>query len=438
MRCYIALQKYTISVNHGLDSMTLEYIIQNHPFRTYLFLWLFTIGVPCLSIGQEQKYTAQAGIECLNNPFQSDIVFVTNPDANVSLRCNTHVTGTIPSDYQPESSIYEWNVTSGTIDPREDQAVWVSPEPGLQTAGVKGKLVFKSIKSSGFFSRSSQVIEIPFNASVQCLIPYRSKDKWNVVINGQQIGKYPDPSNPSDLTMIDTETSRSNVKNHPDRYQPPELFYAVTPQTYRLKIFRNYSLGDFDLDPRFMEVKYPRYIAIHPNLLRKLGLLEDMVKVKGHTITKFKIFYGFRSPEYNLGARDEDGSKTLKTSFSMHMYGLAADMIIDEDNDLVMDDLNGDKKSDIKDAQLLLQYVNELDKTLREQGSELLGGAGWYYHHDFWERGEYAQSPYVHIDARGFTSANGTLVRWVGKDTIGVTKQKNPYRLKKPIPQWPF
>jgi hypothetical protein len=103
--------------------------------------------------------------------------------------------------------------------------------------------------------------------------------------------------------------SRVNVKNHPEVYQPPKYFYEVTPETFRLKIFREYQLGDFDLDPRFLKHTYPRYIAIHPNILRKLALVEDLVRTKGHELTKFKIFYGFRSPAYNLGAKDEDGKR---------------------------------------------------------------------------------------------------------------------------------
>jgi hypothetical protein len=81
---------------------------------------------------------------------------------------------------------------------------------------------------------------------------------------------------------------------------------------------------------------------------------------------------------------------------------------------------------------------NELDQTFARTKKRVGGGAGWYYHHDFWERGEYAQSPYVHFDARGFTNPGGRLVRWVGKDTIGVVKQKNPYKVKKNTPPWPF
>ncbi|MGC9327560.1 MAG: hypothetical protein ACP5I1_07990, partial [Candidatus Hinthialibacter sp.] len=118
-------------------------------------------------------------------------------------------------------------------------------------------------------------------------------------------------------------------------------------------------------------------------------------------------------------------------------YGLAVDILIDEDDDLVMDDLDGDGKTTEEDAKILLRHVNHLDRMLLEQGSELVGGAGWYPHHDFWERGEYAQSPYVHMDARGYSNGQ-RLVRWVGKDTIGIRKRRNPYQPKKPCPPWPW
>jgi hypothetical protein len=47
------------------------------------------------------------------------------------------------------------------------------------------------------------------------------------------------------------------------------------------------------------------------------------------------------------------------------MYGLALDLIIDEDDDLVFDDIDGDKQTTIKDAQLLLKYVQRAGSNLR-------------------------------------------------------------------------
>ena len=49
-------------------------------------------------------------------------------------------------------------------------------------------------------------------------------------------------------------------------------------------------------------------------------------------ITHLKFIYGFRPPIFNIGTFQND-PETLKTIFSMHQYGKAVDIIIDEDND---------------------------------------------------------------------------------------------------------
>ena len=66
-------------------------------------------------------------------------------------------------------------------------------------------------------------------------------------------------------------------------------------------------------------------------------------------------------------------------------------------------------KIDIDDARVILHYVNQLDKKYQNENSPLVGGAGIYSHHDFKGR---VQSPYIHIDVRGFTNPDGSLIRW--------------------------
>ena len=253
------------------------------------------------------------------------------------------------------------------------------------------------------------------------------------LVEGFPVGLYPDPTDPTDLRKIN-KSSAARIRNHADKYMPPKYFFKVTPETYKLKIYKEYTLGDFDLDPRFMDLEYPRYIAIHPYILEKLDVLEQLMEADGHTISKFNIIYGYRSPAYNIGSFKSDGDMSLKEPFSTHMYGRAVDFIVDEDNDLVMDDLNGDGQITVADAIRLKEYVDRLDRRLRDEGSDRVGGAGYYIHHDYWERGEYAQSPYVHMDVRGFTSETGTLIRWRGADTAGIGKMMNPYRKKTALP----
>lgn len=380
------------------------------------------------------EYRVEAVLRCSKNMFQSDALLVTDPSLPLEFRFAADVKPAVPDQYTPSPTEYQWTVTSGKIEAKENQGRWSNPAPGLQEIRVSGTLKYLAPQSSNLFARKGTDIEIPFQVVLKCLVPLKIDSLKEGKVNGFEVGKYPDPTNPDDLKNVDNPAA---VKSHADIYQPPKLFYPVTKETYRLRIFKNYTLGEFDLDPRFLSLTYPRYVVIHPNILQKIDLLETVVRDAGVHLTKFKIFYGYRSPAYNLGSREEDGNKTLKSGFSIHMYGLAVDILIDEDDNLVLDDLNGDGETTEEDAKTLLHYVNQLDKQLVEKGSELVGGAGWYPHHDFWERGEYIQSPYVHMDARGYTHGD-QLVRWVGKDTIGIRKESDPYRLKIPIPPWPW
>jgi hypothetical protein len=153
----------------------------------------------------------------------------------------------------------------------------------------------------------------------------------------------------------------------------------------------------------------PQYIALDYNLIRKLEDLIDLMNADGFAIERFTIVYPFRSPYYNLTSIEEDGQETLKAPFSMHQYGKALDIVLDQDGDLVIDDLNQDGQIDIHDPEVIMHYVNLLDRKYREEKDPRLGGAGLYTHTDFHER---KQTPYIHFDVRGFTSPNGNLVRW--------------------------
>lgn len=374
-------------------------------------------------------YQANTEIRCKNCEFRSDVLFVTDVDNLLPFQCVVKPKSEIPEGYVPAPTAYQWKVTSGTVEIKENECLWKSPTFGLQEIQVSGTLKFLAPQPKGIFARKQANIEIPFHAALKCLLPVKVDSLSDGKVNGFEVGKYMDPTK---VRNLKNPSAPSMIQIHQETYQPPKLFYAVTPETYRLRIFKDYTLGDFDLDPRFLPLTYPRYIAINPRILKKIDLLETIVRNAGVHLTKFRIFYGFRSPAYNLGSREEEGNKNLKSKYSIHMYGLAVDIMIDEDDNLIMDDLNGDGYTSEDDAKKLLQYVNQLDKELTDKGSDLVGGAGPYPHLDFYERGAYAQSPYVHMDARGY------MARWVGQDTIGIRKEKDPYALKSPIPPWPW
>jgi len=97
---------------------------------------------------------------------------------------------------------------------------------------------------------------------------------------------------------------------------------------------------------------------------------------------------GFRTPAYNAAI----GNHTV---YSRHLWGDAADIYVDADGDGVMDDLNGDGRSDVQDARVLAGWI---DRAVRRVPL-IPGGLAAY-------RRTAAHGPFVHVDARGFR------VRW--------------------------
>lgn len=409
--------------------------------RTFLYYpWmnLFLVVLMAAGTAHGEEYRVEADLNCTNQPIQSDVVLVTNLDEGIVFECTVRMTPSPPEGYLPAPATYEWRIDSGELNVEGTRAIWRNMKPGMQRLQVSGTLHYLAPKPASFFSSQKPDIVQPFQAEVICLVPHVIDDLSTGFVHDFEVGYFPDPNNPADLENLSSASLANRVKQHADAYQQPRYFYEVTPDTYGLRIYEDYTLGEFDLDPRFSDLEYPRYIALHPDIIHKTVEFENVVREAGIPVTKLKIFYGFRSPKYNLGSMEDDGNTALKTPFSMHMYGKAIDFIIDEDNDLVMDDLNGDGKTTVADANVLLKLADQLDTRLMTTKPHLVGGAGPYYHHDYWERGEFAQSPYLHIDTRGFTAPGGRLIRWSAVDKIGVRNQDNPYRLKQAIPPYPF
>ncbi len=229
------------------------------------------------------------------------------------------------------------------------------------------------------------------------------------VIDGFTIGEYLDPRSTATLQRYGDEAVW--IRLYPEAYLPPDGFYKVTVENKDLPISKHFTLGTFAMDYPWYSLGFPQYIALDYGLVEKLEALIALMEADGYPASNFALIYGFRSPAFNLGTMEEDHEYTLKVPFSLHQYGKAVDLLIDHNHDLVMDDLNGDGRVDIHDAAVIMHYVNILDRRYREKGSRLVGGAGLYERHDF--RGR-VQSPYIHIDVRGFTNERGQLIRWPG------------------------
>lgn len=278
--------------------------------------------------------------------------------------------------------------------------------PPLQSAvsTIQAKLSFHGRQSNGKVGPG--VLEK--TATLKVISPSPQSYLRNGVIDGFRIGEYLDPRAGKSRKGIDVSDSYAMI--HPEKFLPPASFYLVDDESRDLRISRHFRLGDFVLDYPWFSLGKRQYIALDYAIVQKLEALIADLNRAGLAGDKMILVYGFRSPDYNLGRMQQDGEKTLKAPFSLHQYGKAADFIIDADGDLRLDDLDGDGLVSVRDAGVMAHYVNALDRRYREQDSPLVGGAGVYDHHDFWERP--VQSPYVHMDTRNFLDASGHLVRW--------------------------
>jgi hypothetical protein len=173
------------------------------------------------------------------------------------------------------------------------------------------------------------------------------------------------------------------------RYSPPPGFIAVTPENSATRVSKHFELRDFLTHDQ--QGVWPKVLVLREALLDKLELVGEELTSRGLPMS-LHVMSGFRTPQYNaLGV----GPKGGRARESRHMYGDAADVIVDEDGDGRMDDLDGDGRSTIRDARVLMAAA-EVVEALHP---DLVGGLSAY-------PGNSAHGPFVHIDARG------TRARW--------------------------
>src|SRR5919109_3069058 len=156
-------------------------------------------------------------------------------------------------------------------------------------------------------------------------------------------------------------------------YRPPSGFIEVTRANENTWVSPHFQLKQFLCK---QAGGYPKYIVLDERLLQKLEYLLDRVQAAGYHASTFTIMSGFRTPAYNRALGN--------VPYSRHTWGSAADIFIDEDHDGRMDDLNGDGRSDIRDADVLYHLF---------ETAGVEGGMGKY-------RPTEGHGPFVHVDVR--------------------------------------
>jgi uncharacterized protein YcbK (DUF882 family) len=169
-------------------------------------------------------------------------------------------------------------------------------------------------------------------------------------------------------------------------YRPPAGLVEVTPENMNLQLSEHVQLRDF-LTKGQADV-WPKYVALDPRVLDKLELVFQELEAMGHPVENIFAVSGFRTPDYNASGGNPAGRGAL----SRHMYGDALDFAIDNDDDGLMDDLNGDGRVTMED----LRIIGEAAERVERKHPHLVGGVGLYRPQPGSHRG------FVHVDTRGF------------------------------------
>ena len=171
---------------------------------------------------------------------------------------------------------------------------------------------------------------------------------------------------------------------HDSRYAPPAGFIPVTPENVSTAVSKRFRLSDFLTHDQ--QNVWPKVLVLAVPLVDKLELIGDALHRKGLP-DLLHVMSGFRTPQYNAQGVGRKGGRARD---SRHMYGDAADVIVDTNGDGVMDDLNGDGRVTLRDARVLMAVVEGVEA----EHPDLVGGLSAY-------RATSAHGPFVHVDTRG-------------------------------------
>ena len=175
------------------------------------------------------------------------------------------------------------------------------------------------------------------------------------------------------------------------RSTTPSGFIRVTRENQDVRVSEHFRLRDFLTHDQ--QHVWPKYLVLREELVDKLELVISDLERHGTPVRHMVVMSGFRTPQYNARGVGAGG----RAADSRHQYGDAADVFVDNDRDGRMDDLNRDGRVDARDAQVVIDAAERVERT----HPELVGGAGRY-------RATSSHGPFAHIDVRGRRARWGT------------------------------
>lgn len=234
--------------------------------------------------------------------------------------------------------------TLTTLD--EDEWAWQAPsEPGVYSL---------------YFTETNTDATMRLQAMV--MTPYSGEDHFE----GYRVGKY----------------EAIPLRNNP-KYETPRGLIRVTPGMENLWLSPHFQLRQFLCK---QESNGDQFAIVQERLLLKLELLLEKMNDAGLETTTFAVLSGYRTPHYNRAIGNS-------TRYSRHVYGDAADIFIDRNKDGRMDDLNGDGKENLADAQVMAAVIDDSYDSIWYK--PYIGGMGLYGPKPH-------RGPFIHVDTRGF------------------------------------
>lgn len=178
--------------------------------------------------------------------------------------------------------------------------------------------------------------------------------------------------------------SIGQYRNGAGNYSQPDGFIEVSQELEETWVSPHFQLKQFICK---QTGEFPKYMRLSDALLTKLEWIIERLGARGVHAKTLAVLSGFRTPHYNRSLGNVPNSR--------HLYGDAADVFVDTNGDGRMDDLNGDGRSNGKDARILTRIVEDLENEMK--GVLPVGGMGMYSN-------THTHGPFIHVDARGFAA----------------------------------
>lgn len=234
---------------------------------------------------------------------------------------------------------------------------------------ISGQVHWVAPATAGYYPFVVKRLRDLANIQIAVFVMQPADKIRNGRLNGFRIDAYPPP-----LRGLDT-------------YRAPRGFIEVTAITGSVPVSPHFRLEQFLCK---QDGGYPKYIVLQHKLLEKLELLLEDINERGIRADSLFVMSGYRTPYYNRAIGNVANSR--------HIYGGAADVFVDVNpvNNFI-DDLNGDGRTNLRDADWLYNISDSLAG--RHKRKDLSGGVGLYDKTP-------THGPFVHVDVRG------TVARW--------------------------